>query len=239
MSRTPTRPPLTEADRDSQTRFGIRPVPKGHRTASPYPHRKMVSSKVPPSGKVSPDGRRVWPQPSLTARIVVWGGLAAGVAGLTAAGAIAVRKLTEPDRPQSGDGRLADRAHVSPRFSALEEDEREEMRRRVRAQARDDARAKAEMRARASRGRKGSGNPARDLTQTASDLAAGLNGVVAAITSAFDAFQRIARQGRGVVSEFSATADEIRAMAGPRPVSARPNEGRHKPTGAVNNRNMD
>ncbi|MFN3273106.1 MAG: hypothetical protein ACK41U_00380 [Paracoccus sp. (in: a-proteobacteria)] len=214
MSRHDPHPQLTEADRDSETRFGLRPVPEGHRTASAYPHRKMVSSHIPPSGKVSPDGRRVWPQPSLAARIIVWGGIAAGVAGVTAAAAIAARKLAGHDDPARSA--QAPRQTIAPRFAAIDEDEREEMRRRVRAQARDDSRAAARLRAGASRRRAGSGNAARNLTATANDLSGGLNSVVQSVLGAFEAFQRIAGQARGIVGEFTAAADQIRTLGGER-----------------------
>lgn len=202
-----THPHLTEADRDSQTRFGTRRVPEGHRTASPYPHRKMVSSRIPPSGEVSPDGRHVWPRPSLAARIIVWGGVAAGVAGLTAAGVAVGRAIAGNDRPE-------DRAHVAPRFAQIDEDEREAMRRRVRAQARADAEAAARLRAKASRSR---GTPAQRLTETANEVSTGLNAVVGSVLSAFEAFNTVAGQARGVVEQFTRTADQIRDATGTRP----------------------
>lgn len=42
------------------------------------------SRRIPPSGHVSPDGRRNWPEPSMTSRIAVYGGVALAVAGGTA-----------------------------------------------------------------------------------------------------------------------------------------------------------
>lgn len=203
-------PHLTEADRDSQTRFGTRRVPPGHRTASPYPHRKMVSSRIPPSGPVSPDGRHVWPRPSLAARIIVWGGVAAGVAGLTAAGVAAGRMIAGDDRP-------APRAHVAPRFAQIDEDEREAMRRRVRAQARADAEAAARLRAQASRRR---GTPAQRLSDTANEVSTGLNSVVASVLSAFEAFNAVAGRARGIVQQFTEAADQIRDMTARRGTAA-------------------
>lgn len=200
-------PHLTEADRDSQTRFGTRRVPEGHRTASPYPHRKMVSSRIPPSGEVSPDGRHVWPRPSLAARIIVWGGVAAGVAGLTAAGVAVGRAIAGNDRPE-------ERVHVAPRFAQIDEEEREAMRRRVRAQARADAEAAARLRAKASRSR---GTPAQRLTEIANEVSTGLNAVVGSVLSAFEAFNTVAGQARGVVEQFTRTADQIRDATGTRP----------------------
>lgn len=214
-------PELTEADRTSQTRFGPRPVPEGHKTASPYPHRKMVSSKIPPSGRVSPDGRSAWPEPSTAAKVVVWGGVALGMAGIAAAASLAVRALSGDDRapepayrPRNGGPRP-----VAPRFAELDEDDREAVRRRVRAQARDDSRHAARLRAEAGRGR--GGNIAKDLTRTATDLSEGLNGVAQSLVGAFQSFRGVSHQATSIVGDFVAAADQLRAVLngapGPQP----------------------
>lgn len=202
-------PQLTEADHTSQTRFGPRPVPEGHKTGSPYPHRPMRSTKVPPSGRVSPDGRQAWPEPSLTAKVIVWGGMALGVAGITAATSIAARKLVASDRPEPP--RLTGPAPVAPRFAQLEEDDREAMRRRVRAQARDDAAQKARLRSKAGQGRD-RGNFAKDLTRTATELTDGLNGVAQSLVTAFDSFRGVSRQATTIVADFVAAADQLKSM---------------------------
>lgn len=212
-------PEMTEADRDSETRFGIRPVPEGHRTAAPYAHRPMRSSRIPPSGPVSPDGRRTWPAPSGTAKVIVWGGVALGLAGIAAGTAMAVQALSGDDRPndrQKHDRswRNDDPRALAPRYAGLDEDEREAMRRRVRAQARRDAEAGAAVRARASRSRKSGGNFAQDLTRTANELSTGLNSVAQSLVSAFDAFRKVASQAQGIVGEFTTAADEFRGMLG-------------------------
>lgn len=43
------------------------------------------SRAIPPRSPVSPGGNTTWPRPSLAARIMVYGGVALGVAGVTAA----------------------------------------------------------------------------------------------------------------------------------------------------------
>lgn len=213
---------MTEADRTSQTRFGPRPVPKGHRTASPYPHKPMKSSRIPPSGPVSPDGRSVWPIPSLAARIVVWGGVAAAAAAVSAGLVIATRKLTE-DRPRHADAAPRRKsAGLAPRFADLDDDEREEMRRRARAQARADQRRAAGLRAKASRGR----DAASSLTERATGLSASLNGVTDSLLSAFNGFRSVATQAGEIVAEFGAAAELVRNILQPRPPreDARPQE---------------
>lgn len=57
------------------------------------------SRPVPPHGPVSPDGRHVWPQPSQTARVVVYGGVVLGAAGLTAAAVLLGRRRMGSDGP--------------------------------------------------------------------------------------------------------------------------------------------
>jgi hypothetical protein len=216
-------PELTEADRTSQTRFGPRFVPEGHRTPSPYPHRKMISSAVPPSGRVSLDGKHIWPEPSLGAKIIVWGGMALGVAGITAASAIAARKLVGSDKPPVP--LLRGPAPVAPRFAEMDEDEREAMRRRVRAQAREDSMRNASLRAQAGQGRD-KVNFAKDLTRTATELTDGLNGVAQSLVTAFDSFRGVSRQATTIVGDFVAAADQLKAMVngapGPKPAPARP-----------------
>lgn len=221
-------PELTEADRPSQTRFGVRPVPEGHRTSAPYGHRAMRSSAIPPSGSVSPDGRRPWPAPSTTAKAVVWGGVVVGAAGLAAGTVMILRALSDdgPQQPQPSrqSWRNDDPAALAPRYAGLEEEEREAMRRRVRAQARRDAEKKAAVRAGAGRSRKGKGvqNFAKDLTDTANHLSTGLNSVATSLVGAFEAFRKVATQAHGIVGEFTTAADELRGMlrqGGDAPVS--------------------
>lgn len=230
-------PELTEADRPSQTRFGVRPVPEGHRTAAPYDHRKMRSSAIPPSGPVSPDGRRPWPAPSTTAKAVVWGGVVVGAAGL-AAGTVMILRALSDDTPASrrNEGRAQAQtwrndnpAALAPRYAGLSEDEREAMRRRVRAQAKRDGEKKAALRAGARRSGGSVQNFAKDLTDTANHLSTGLNGVATSLVGAFEAFRKVAAQAHGIVGEFTTAADELKGMlrqgnSAPAPV---PGQDRH------------
>lgn len=205
---------LTEADRTSETRFGPRPVPEGHKRTADYPYQDRVSSRVIPSGRVSPDGRSAYPTPSLTSKIVVFGGIALGVAGATAGAVLAARKLAGliggDDRDHAGR-----RPAMAPRFAELDEDERDAIRSRVRAQSRQDSRETARLRAEASRKRqKPRRNVAHELTDTANNLSSGLDGVARALSSAFNGFRSVAGQATGIVSEFAAAADQLRGILG-------------------------
>lgn len=201
----------SEATRDSATRFGPRRVPEGQRRDGIYSGRPLHSSRIIPSGDLSPDGRSAWPQPSLTARIIVWGGVAAAAAAVTAGGVIALRRISGIEGTQGGAQRSAH--HLAPRFDDLDEDAREALRGRVLARARDDSRQAAADRANAARLR----NPPRrnaavELTETATGLASGLNGLMISLQSAFDGFRSVAAQASGIVTEFASAAEQLRNL---------------------------
>ncbi|RJK99778.1 hypothetical protein D3P06_14190 [Paracoccus aestuarii] len=207
----------TAADVTSQTRFGPRPVPQ--------PDAKGVvrHAKGQPDRRIITDGRQSFVEPSTTAKVIVWGGVALGFAGLTAATAVVVRKLTGDDDEPRPTHRATPAA--APRFAQMDDDDREAMRRRVRAQAQDDARHAAQLRARASRGRR-KGNTAQNLTRTATDLSQGLNGVAQSLVSAFQSFRGVSHQATSIVGEFVAAADQLRSILhgtpGPRPGAPEP-----------------
>lgn len=200
-----------DATRDSDTRFGPRRVPEGQRRDGIHSGRPLQSSRIIPSGDVSPDGRSAWPQPSLTARIIVWGGVAAAAAAVTAGGVIALRRISGIEDTQAVRQRSAH--HLAPRFDDLDEDAREAVRGRVRARARDDSRQAAADRANAARLR----NPPRrnaavELTETATGLASGLNGLMISLQGAFDGFRSVAAQANGIVTEFATAAEQVRNL---------------------------
>lgn len=200
---------LTEADRTSQTRFGPRPVPPGHRTGADHPSHDRALSGAGSD----------YPAPSLTSKIVVWGGIALGVAGATAATVMAARKVGDmmrddvSDTPARPRNYAPQQEYVAPRFKAMDDDEQEAMRRRVRARARADEDEAARLRAAASRRRrKPKRNFAQDLTETASHLSSGLDGVTKSLANAFQGFRSVATQATGIVSEFALAADQLRSV---------------------------
>ncbi|WP_265501038.1 hypothetical protein [Paracoccus beibuensis] len=199
----PTLPPI-EADRTSHTRFEPRPIPDGHRTED---------------APLSRDGRHARPAPSTTATVIVWGGVALGVAGLTVAATMAARRLAGTDRPAP---RMHGPTHA-PRFADMDEVERDEIRRRVRAQAMNDERAAARLRAEAAQTRHPRGNIAQDLTRTAAELTNSLNGVATSISQAFESFRGVSRQANSILADFVIAADQLKSILnagpGPRPVA--------------------
>lgn len=153
------------------------------------------------------------PEASDMAKVLVWGGVLLGVAGLTAGTILATRKVSDllaGDSPQP----LRNRAGtLAPRFADLDEDEREMVRRRVRAQARADAVIAARRRAEAAR-RRHAARPASlsEIAQTASGLTAGVNGLAAALSGAFHGFRSVAAEASTVIGEFAAAARQIRGL---------------------------
>ena len=208
--------PLTEADRTSETRFGPRPVPKGHH----MPH----SRRVIPSGQVSPDGRSSYPSPATGTKIALWGGIALGVAGGTAAAVLAIRKIAEAMSDDDDSQHAHRRHHSAPRFARMDEDEREAMRRRVRDQDREDRQEVARLRAEASRRRSSPGakprkaNFAESLIETSTRLSESLERVAKSMAIAVESFRSVAGQATAIVQEFAGAADQLRsALKGENP----------------------
>lgn len=167
--------PRTEADRTSQTRFGPRPVPKDHLVGG---HRAQT-------------GRH--PQPSLSTKLIVWGGVALAVAGGTAGALMATRKIANliADEPAPHPSRLTVAPAPRPRSEPHPTP------------------------APAPRARPASEPPrniARELTQTAQHLSGSLNGVAGSLLQAFEGFRRVAAEANGIVSEFARTADQVRTV---------------------------
>ncbi|WP_306604448.1 hypothetical protein [Paracoccus sp. WLY502] len=221
---------MTEADHTSETRFGPRPVPKGHHVPHGTPHARRVI----PSGRVSPDGRSAYPSPATGTKIAVWGGIALGVAGGTAAAVLAVRKIAEAISDDSPSGQT--RHHTPPHFARMDEDEREAMRRRVRAQDREDRQEIARLRADAAQRRSATSsfkpskarkrNFAESLIETSTKLSESLEGVAKSMALAVESFRSVAGQATEIVQEFAGAADQLRsALRGEQPGHPRHSDG--------------
>lgn len=139
-----------------------------HIPADPGPGAaRMDSRRIPPHGDVSPKGDRIWPRPSMTAKVLVYGGTALAAAAATAAGVLAVRKVADLVSGNEALDREADRAAEraaerarqqvysaarggssghAPRFAIMPDPEREEMRTRARSRMREDAAARNRLR---------------------------------------------------------------------------------------------
>lgn len=224
----------TEADETSETRFGPRPVPEGHRR----PQQPPQSRHVPPHGRVSPDGIRVWPTPSPAAKWLVWGGTALAAAALTAGAAMAARHVVDalsgdraappqpkPRRPPSQPARVSDtggRDHLAPRFADLDAEAREAMRRRARDRdaseaARDDRlRAEARHDRTPPQPRRRAPGPSllQEVEANTASLTQGIDNLMGALTSALGGFRTVAAQAGGIMREFGDAATLAQGLLG-------------------------
>lgn len=211
------RPPITrtEADTETDTRFGPRPVPEGHRR----PSGPAESRRIPPHGDVSPDGGRVWPRPSTTAKWLVWGGTALGAAALTAGTVIAARHLL--GLSDDDDRSAQPRSRVAPRFAELSPQEREAMRERARARESQDARRAARLRAEALHNAAPDARPRRrqpgllqEVEANTASMSNGVDNVMRSLGAAMTGFRTVAAQAGAIMREFGDAADLVRGIMG-------------------------
>lgn len=182
--------PQSEADVTSQTRFGPRPVPKDHRRLSEAPQ----SRHIPPHGDVSPDGKRIWPQPSRAARWLVWGGTALAVAGMTAGAVIAARKasdLLSDDKPRRPVQPRMTPPGPPPSAQAPWQDDRPRPPRPRRKRRLMD-----------------------EVQENTAHLGNSVDGVMRSLTSALSGFRTVAGQAGSIMREFSDAADLVRGVMG-------------------------
>ncbi|SMO57403.1 hypothetical protein [Paracoccus laeviglucosivorans] len=191
--------PLTDADVTSETRFGPRPVPEGHRR----PHEHHDHRRIPPHGDVSPDGSRVWPRPSASARWLVWGGTALAVAGATAGAVIAARHIAQalgdddkPRRPAQPRGFADTGARMAPPGPPPssgkpwhdEPHGRRGPRRRPRLMD--------------------------EVQDNAASLSGSVDGMMRSLTTALSGFRTVAGQAGAIMREFGDAADLVRGVMG-------------------------
>lgn len=214
------------ADVDSDTPHGPRRVPQGHIPTS----ERLESRAVPPSGDVDAEGRRA-PAPSMTTKVLMIGGASVAAVALTAGTLLAGRKIIDAisggkDEDQTprhhGKGAHApfmppmeSRRGRAPRFAAMDDDERDEIRARAAARARAECRRVAELRARAARNRRGdNGNMIGNITDSADRFTGSIGGLMASLSSAVGGFRSVAGQAGGILSEFNNAAETVRSILG-------------------------
>ncbi|MDS9467748.1 hypothetical protein RGQ15_09235 [Paracoccus sp. MBLB3053] len=187
---------LTDADVTSETRFGPRPVPKGHRPA----RDRLESRRIPPHGEVSPDGSRAYPRPSRLAKWMVLGGTGIAAAALTAGTVLAARQLSDM---LGGDGRAKRRPQwpyrpddaPTPRMHLSEP-------------------AEPEPTSQKSTSRPGRKRPRASLMDeieaNTATLTHSVDNVMRTVTSAVAGFRAVAAQSSEIVREFGDAADLVR-----------------------------
>lgn len=206
--------PPTEADLTSQTRFGPRHSPKGHRVTS----QRLESRRIPPHGDVSPDGRKIWPTPSLTTKILVWGGTGIAVAAATAGTVMAARHVADmvagpatPKRPPApGPRPEVQRSAPAPDYVQAEPRPR---------------RAKAK--------RKPLMDEIQDNTHR---LSVSASDVVGALGALLTGFRLVAENGGDIVRQFSDTANSIRSFLDREPATEKHRDAAEAPDSAADPR---
>lgn len=180
----------TEADETSDTRFGPRPAPEGHRR----PREPLESRRIPPHGEVSPDGTRVWPRPSRGAKWLVWGGVGLATAAATAGTVIAARKLADllaDDPPQ-------------PRRAAPQPQPRDE--------PADAGRADKPLHMAAPPRPQPRRNLMQEIEDNTASIANGVENVMRSLTTAVAGFRTVAGQASAIVREFGDAAELVQGL---------------------------
>lgn len=248
MSRTDMTPPShpdhgdrpitrTDADTESETRFGPRPVPEGHRRpAGPSEWRR-----IPPSGEVSPDGSRSYPRPSRSAKWLVWGGTALAAAAATAGTVYAARHIAglisgddrdpprrRPDAPRGYSNAprgysAAPRAYedLSPRRPPVQSPhDRFQDEARPRAEARTERfqsdRSQPE---RARPAQKRRPNLMQEIQSNTTSLSDSVDSVMRTLTSAVAGFRGVAGQAGSIIRDFNDAAALVRSIIDAKPAA--------------------
>lgn len=192
------------------------------------------SRGIIPSGEVSRDGLRNAPKPSLTAKIIVYGGLAAGAAAATAGAVMAVQTIVDTFSGDDEDDDIA-----AARKRARDQDALSKARRssfgpspsRMRF-ADDEAPQRTRKPAPRARSRRRAPQPGivETVNETVHSLASGSRDVMETLTAAIAAFRSVASQAGGIVEQFHSAADQVKSVLDPAPQSpARKPNMRAKP----------
>lgn len=203
-------------------------VDRSNETYEPSPH---AARRTIPSGRVSPDGKRAWPQPSLTSRIIVFGGMGIAAAAATAGAVLAVRAIVDAvagdddDDLEAARQRARARRHgqsssarpsssrpqrPSPaRFADMDYDSSRAERERAERSRREAAR-------RRNAGSHGSsGSVVESVNETVASVTSGVRDVLATVTAAIEGFRSVAAQAGDVMADFNKAADQVKSMIEP------------------------
>ncbi len=232
---------FTDDARHEAQRDAHRDAPPRHASASAAPTSPHESRRIPPSGDVSPDGKRIWPRPSLSAKILVWGGTGIAAAALTAGTILAARRIAEAVRHDEDEAPATRRrpqarhpvreqatsaaAHLTPRFAELGAEARDQMRARNRQRELEDALEAAHQRAEAAeealrRARKSAGRrirpKARNLMHEVEDntrkIGQSAESTINSLGAALTGFRAVAGQAGSIISDFEGAAKLIRSL---------------------------
>lgn len=216
----------------TEHRFTIRQPIKPDLPSSEQSHKDRpaygsvrVTPHHDPETRLMPDGRP-YPNPSLMAKIVVWGGTGIMAAAATAGAVMLTRKVVDavtgndlPERPEPAR-RAAPVYHNQTARPARPQPAQPAPRAQMRfADAPTDA-VSATPRRPAPRRR-----PKQSMVARIGDMTRTAGGVVSAITAATAAFRTVANQAPEVMDEFSRVARQARDMIDEFLPSSKPDQG--------------
>jgi len=194
----------TEADEASETRFGPRPVPEGHR----HPSGPTESRRIPPHGDVSPDGRHAYPRPSRLAKWLVWGGTGLAAAALTAGTVYAARHVADMI---SGHGGPKPRRRPAARPYQPDDAAAPRMGFSTPVHAGDEPAPP--------RPRRHTNRPSlmEEVEANTASLTHSVEDVMRTVTTAVEGFRGVASQANAIIREFGDAADLVRDIIDRRP----------------------
>lgn len=203
-------------------------VDRSNETYEPSPH---APRRTIPSGEVSPDGKRSWPKPSLTSRIVIFGGIGIVAAAATAGAVLAVRTVVDSIAGDDEDdaleaARQRARARRSggprpprfgPRSSAMGfmGDSREGSTRRRDDGDREERMRRETARRRAASSRPSGGSVVETVNETVNSVTGGVRDILATVTAAIEGFRSVAAQAGDVMADFNRAADQVKSVLEP------------------------
>lgn len=199
-------------------------IDRSQETYQPSPHASRVT---PPSGKVAPDGKRAYPQPALSSKLLVWGGIGVAAAAVTAGTILGVRAVVDAVSGSDKDDAVeaarrrakARRRHGQPRpmprnaFSGprdgalrVARDDGE------RTAARDEARREERERIERDRRRARAAAQRPGFSAQVEDVARTIRNTLGTVTAAIEGFRSVSGQAGSIMNEFRGAADTVRTM---------------------------
>lgn len=204
-------------------------IDRSQETYQPSPHASRVT---PPSGKVAPDGKRSYPQPARSSKLLVWGGIGVAAAAVTAGSILGVRAIVdavsgndEDDAVEAARRRAkARRRHGQPRpmprnaFSGPRDGGVRDGGQRVarddgeRTAARDEARREERERIERERRRARATAQRPGFSTQVEDVARTIRNTLGTVTAAIEGFRSVSGQAGSIMNEFRGAADTVRTM---------------------------
>ncbi|AXC49103.1 hypothetical protein DRW48_04860 [Paracoccus suum] len=208
-------------------------IDRSQETYEPSPH---PSRRTPPSGKVTPNGKRAYPRPSQSAKLLIWGGMGVAAAALTAGTILGVRAVVDAIAGDEHDdeieaarrrararGRFGRGPRPMPRnsFTGPRDSGSHDFSPRTarddgehtaaRDAARREERAWIEQQRRRARAAHRP-SVAGDFSNQIEDVTRTIRNALGTVTAAIEGFRSVSGQAGSILNEFRGAADTVRTM---------------------------